>query len=177
MNHHDDHDHDHEHEEHHDDHDHDDHDHDHDELHLEIHRAVDELGKYAIDIDVNAPAGIKKSNVLGFIDDLMVTITKNCMDNGADLVGHVKSFLSNDDGNIMSSIVDHREPTRIKDSLNADIVYQAKFMMHIIVHGIWDDRVRESTLDVLDDIFIKWDIPYKITADHYDTEKSIAHHT
>jgi len=169
---HDDDDHDHD-----DDHD-DDHDHvdEHDRLHLEIHRAVDELGKYAIDIDVKSPEGIKKEVVLKFIDDLMRTVTKSSMEHGADLVGHVKSFFSNDDGNIMSSIVDHRAPTRIKDNLESDVIYNARFMFHIIVHGIWDDRVRESVLDVLDDTFRKWNIPYEVTADHYDTEKSIAHH-
>jgi len=160
----------------HDDHD-DDHKDDHEKLHLEIHRAVDELGKYAIDIDINAPKGIAKGNVLKFIDDLMTSVTKNCMENGADLIGHVKSFFSNDDGSIMSSIVDHRSPTRIKDAMNADVIHKARFMMHIIVHGIWDDHVRESALDVLDSVFRKWDIPYEITADYYDTEKSIAHHT
>jgi len=172
----DDHDHDHDHEdEHDDDHDHD-HEDEHDRLHLEIHRAVDELGKYAIDIDVNSPEGIKKEVVLKFINDLMTSVTKSCMDHGADLVGHVKSFFSNEDGNIMSSIVDHRAPAKIKDTLESDVIYKARFMFHIIVHGIWDDRVRESVLDVLDDTFRKWNIPYEVTADHFDTEKSIAHH-
>jgi len=162
-----------------DDHDHDDHDDDHDDhekLHLEIHRAVDELGKYAINIDIDAPRGITKDTVLKFIDDLMTSVTRNCMENGADLVGHVKSFFSNVHGSIMSSIVDHRAPTRIKDALETNKIYKANFMLHIIVHGIWDDHVRESTLEVLDSIFKKWKIPYEVTADHYDTEKSIAHH-
>ena len=171
---------------HHDDdheHEHDDHDDDHgnpadehDKLHLEIHRAVDELGKYAIDIDVNAPLGISKDTVLKFLDDIMRSVTKSCMDHGADLVGHIKSFFSNDDGSIMCSIVDHRIPTMIKDQMNVDKVYKARFMLHIIVHGIWDDHVRESTLDVLDGVFGRWKVPYEITADHYDVEKSIAHH-
>jgi hypothetical protein len=177
----DDHEHDHDHDDDH-EHDHDDdHEHgdpadEHDKLHLEIHRAVDELGKYAIDINIDSEKGISKDTILKFIDDLMTKVTKNCMDNGADLVGHVKSFFSNDDGSIMSSIVDHRAPTRIKDSMNSDKIYKARFMLHIIVHGIWDDHVRESALEVLDGIFRKWDVPYEVTADHYDTERSISHH-
>jgi hypothetical protein len=179
MSHHHDDDHDDDHHDDHDDHDddHDDRHNDHEKLHLEIHRAVDELGKYAITIDINAPKGISKDTILKFIDDLMTSVTRNCMENGADLVGHVKSFFSNADGSIMSSIVDHRMPTRIKDSLKADKIYKANFMMHIIVHGIWDDSVRKSALDVLDGVFRKWKIPYEVTADHYDTEKSIAHHS
>ena len=175
--HHDDHDHDDDHDHHEDDHHDDDHHDDHDKLHLEIHRAVDELGKYAIDIDIDAPKGIPKGDVLKFIDDLMTSVTKSCMENGADLVGHVKSFFSNDNGSIMSSIVDHRTSAKIKDAMNADVIFKARFMMHIIVHGIWDDHVRESALDVLDTVFKRWNIPYEVTADYYDTEKSIAHHT
>ncbi|MDR1690665.1 MAG: hypothetical protein LBR42_02320 [Candidatus Methanoplasma sp.] len=165
------------HDDHHDHHDDDHHENEHERLHLEMHRAVDELGKYAIDINIDSPEGVKKEVILKFIDDLMTSVTESSMAHGADLVGHVKSFLSNDDGNIMSSIVDHREPARIKDSLESDTVYKARFMLHIIVHGIWDDHVRESVLDVLDDTFRKWGIPYVVEADHYDTEKSIAHHT
>jgi len=170
------HDDDHDHDDHDDDHDHDDHESEHDKLHLAIHRAVDELGKYAIDIDIRSKDGIKKDVVLKFIDDIMRTVTKSCMDHGADIVGHVKSFFSNDDGSIMSSIVDHRAAPKIKDALESDKIYEARFMLHVIVHGIWDDKVRESVLDVLDGTFRKWNIPYVVTADHFDTEKSIAHH-
>jgi hypothetical protein len=158
------------------DHDHDDHEDEQERLHLEIHRAVDELGKYAVDIDIESPDGLKKDTVLKFINEIMNNITKSCMDNGADLIGHVKSFFSNDNGNIMSSIIDHRAPARIKDSMDSDTIYKARFMVHVIVHGIWDDKVRESVLAVLDPTFRKWNIPYKVTADHFDVEKSIAHH-
>lgn len=171
MSHHDkdDHDDDHEHEE------HEDHD-DHEDFHLEIHRAVDELGKYAIDIEISSKAGIPKDTMKKFIEDLMTQATNNSMKHGADLIGHVKSILLCDKGNIMSSIVDERKPIKIKDNLEADKIYDAKFTMHVIVHGIWDDKVRDATLEVLPGVFKKWDIPYKIIADYYDTEKSIAHH-
>lgn len=158
----------------HDDH-HDDHDDEHGDLHLEMHRAADELGKYAIDIQITSP-GIPKERIKGFITEAMYESTMNCLNNGADMVGHTKSFLICDDGNIMSSLVDETKPVKIKDSLDSEVIKDAKFILHVIVHGIWDDRVRELTLEVLPGIFEKWDIPYEVIADYYDLEKSIAHH-
>ena len=166
---------------HHDDHDHDDHDEkedhdDHDDFHLDIHRAVDELGKYAIDMEIVSEKGVAKDTMKKFIAELMDNIMKSCFKHGADLVGHLKSIVLTDDGNIMSSIVDEVTPVRIKDSLDADKIFNAKFTMHVIVHGIWDDKVRDCTLDVLDPTFKKWNVPYRIIADYYDVEKSISHH-
>jgi len=156
--------------------DHDDHEDDHEDLHLEMHRAIDELGKYAIDMEVISEKGIPKDTMKKFIEGLMVNVTKSCMAKGADLVGHIKSILLCDDGNIMSSVIDDSAKVRIKDSLDSDSVYNGKFTMHVIVHGIWDDKVREAVLDVLPGEFRKWDVPYRIIADYYETEKSAAHH-
>ena len=170
MSHHDDHDHDDDHDDHEDDHD------DGEDFHLEMHRAVDELGKYAIDIEIKSKDGIPKSKFKEFITELMDKSMRSAMAHGADLVGHVKSILLCDDGNIMSSIVDESIPIKIKDSLENDKIYNAKFTMHVIVHGIWDDKVRDATLEILPGVFKKWDVPYKVIADYYDTEKSAAHH-
>ncbi len=173
------------------DHDHDDHDHDHDhhhhhdhddpadeasQLHLEIHRAVDELGKYAIELDISDPAGIPKGRLTDFVDDLMRTATAECIEHGADLIGHVKSFLRIGEDSVMFSMVHTEIPTVIQDNSSAESVDEALLVMHIIVHGIWDDVIRECTLEVLPGVADKWKIPYSVRADYFDTEKSIAHH-
>ena len=163
----------------HDDHDHDDHDDPTIEggrLHLEIHRAVDELGKYAIEMRIKSQRGIPKKDILGFIEDLMRTATRNCLDHGADLVGHVKSILISEDGSIMSSIVDYDVPTKFKDDLQSDMIYEAILTLHVIVHGIWDDVIRDHTKEALPRVAKKWKIPYEIIADYFDLEKSIEHH-
>ncbi|MDO5862328.1 MAG: hypothetical protein Q4Q58_06025, partial [Thermoplasmata archaeon] len=180
------------------DHDHDDHghhhhhhtdefgnvdDHDHDnpveegsDLHLEIHRAVDELGKYAIELEIKSEAGIPKEDVKGFIDDIMRTATAECFEHGADLIGHIKSFLKVGEESIMCSMVNPDIPTRVQDNVSSDTVTDAVFVLHVIVHGIWDDVIRDCTLEVLPGVAEKWGIPYTVMADYYDTEKSIAHH-
>jgi len=146
-------------------------------LHLEIHRAVDELGKYALELEIKAKGGISKDRMKQFIDDIMRTPTLACLDNGADIIGHVKSFLIvGDKGNMMSSIVDERRPTKIKDAVTVDTIEDAILVLHIIVHGIWDDKIRELTLPLIPEICKKWGIEYKILADYFDLQKSIEHH-
>jgi hypothetical protein len=146
-------------------------------MHLEIHRAVDELGKYAIELEIDPKKPIPKDRMKAFITDVMQTATHNCMTHGADLVGHVKSFLIVENhGNLMSSLVDESVPVKIKDTIDEDYIDKATFILHVIVHGIWDDRIRELTLEVLPGVFKKWDIPYKVIADYFDLQKSIAHH-
>lgn len=193
--HHHEHDHDHDHH----DHDHHDHDHEHghhehrDEfgnihvhdddpaeegsrLHLEIHRAVDELGKYAIEMRIQSEEGIPKESLKGFVDDLMRASTEECFEHGADLIGHVKSFVKVGDDSIMCSMVDISKPTNIQDNISDTVIHDALFVLHVIVHGIWDDEIRHSTLEVLPDVAKKWGIEYTVLADYFDTEKSIAHH-
>ena len=146
-------------------------------LHLEIHRAVDELGKYALEMDLKPSSPISKDDMKGFIEELMKAATKECLDEGADLVGHVKSFLIVEGhGSIMSSLVDENKPVKIKDAVTVDKIGDSIFVLHVIVHGIWDDKIRGATLKVLPGICKKWNINYEILADYYDLEKSIAHH-
>ncbi len=146
-------------------------------LHLELHRAVDELGKYALELEIIAKDGISKDDMKLFIDEIMRVPTMACLENGADLIGHIKSFLIVEGhGNIMSSIVDENKPIKIKDFLDVDTIDDAILVLHYIVHGIWDDKIRELTLPLIEGICKKWNVEFKILADYFDVEKSIAHH-
>lgn len=145
-------------------------------LHLEIHRAVDELGKYAVEIEIDSDGGVPKAEMKGFVEDLMRTATASCMSNGADLVGHVKSFLIVGKESVMSSLVDERLPVKVKDTVPDGPIRSAKLILHVIVHGIWDDKIRELTLAALPDVAGRWGLRCTVIADYFDVEKSIAHH-
>ena len=146
-------------------------------LHLEIHRAVDELGKYALELELISKDGISKDDMKKFIDEIMREPTIACLENGADIIGHIKSFLIvGDDGSIMSSIVDERKPIKMKDALEVDTIKDSILVLHYIVHGIWDDKIRELVLPFLPKICSKWGLEYKILADYFDLKKSIEHH-
>ncbi len=150
---------------------------DHDDLHLDLHRAVDELGKYAIVINVRSEGGVSKEEVLRFVNHIMKRSVQVCMENGADIVGHVKSFVWSSEGNIMGSIVDAaQEKVAFKDALPVGSLKEFEFTMHVIVHGIWDDMVRDLTRSILDEVFADYDMDFEIVDDHYEVEKGMDHH-
>ncbi len=150
---------------------------DHDQLHLDLHRAVDELGKYAIVLHVSSEEDVPKSEIYRFINHIMKRSVQECMANGADIVGHVKSFLECPEGNIMGSIVEaDQEEVAMKDSLKADHLRNFEFTMHVIVHGIWDDVVRDLTRSILDEVFDDYSMDFEILDDHYELEKGMDHH-
>ncbi|MDD3398329.1 MAG: hypothetical protein PHW93_01865 [Candidatus Methanomethylophilaceae archaeon] len=149
---------------------------DHDELHLEMHRAIDQLGKYAIKLQLDFGTGKSKSDIKSLINEVMMEVTDRCMQHGADVIGHVKSFLVAPEGNLMSSIVEHGESAAIKDGLKADSLKGAEFILHVIVHGIWDDEVREQTLEFLEEVMPRYGVSYKILDDYYEVEKGMDHH-
>jgi hypothetical protein len=121
--------------------------------------------------------GISKDRIKEFIDEVMRKPTLACLENGADIIGHVKSMLIvGDKGSIMSSIVDENRPTKMTDAVEVDVIDDAILVLHIIVHGLWDDKIRELTLPLIEEVCAKWGIGYKILADYFDVEKSIAHH-
>jgi len=150
---------------------------DNEQLHIEMHRAVDELGKYVIVLRVTSNTGVNKDEVTRFMNQIMKRSVQECMRNGADLVGHVKSFLSCPEGNLMGSIVEaDQEEVAIKDSLPVQSINGFEFTMHVIVHGIWDDKVRDLTRSILNEVFDDYDMSFEIVEDYYDTEKGVAHH-
>ena len=65
-------------------------------LHLEIHRAVDELGKYALELELISKDGISKDDMKKFIDEIMREPTIACLENGADIIGRELDFAALD---------------------------------------------------------------------------------
>ena len=76
-----------------------------------------------------------------------------------------------------ASLIDVEKRSNIIHDFSPGAKFQdAEITMHVIVHGIWDDVVRERTLVTMEDVFRHFGISHKILKDYYDTEKSIAHH-
>ena len=150
---------------------------DHDELHLALHREADELGKFAAHLDVRSQRPMSQEKVVRFLDELLYQITKECMDRGADLVGHVKAFLRSEEGAMSASLIDIEKRSNVTHDFGHGSTFEeGDLTLHVIVHGIWDDVVREASLKSMAEVFRRFSIEYEVLKDHYDTEKSISHH-
>lgn len=150
---------------------------DHDELHLALHREADELGKFAAHLDVRSQNPMSQEEVVHFLDELLYQITKECMGRGADMVGHVKAFLRSEDGAVSASLIDIEKRSNVTHDFGRGATFEeGDLTLHVIVHGIWDDVVREASLRSMAEVFRQFSIEFEVLKDHYDTEKSISHH-
>lgn len=149
----------------------------HDEVHLAMHREADELGKFAAHLDVRSRRPMPQDEVVQFLDELLYRITKECMDRGADMVGHVKAFLRSEKGAMSASLIDIERRSNVTHDFSHGATFEeGDLTLHVIVHGIWDDVVRECSVESMSRVFEQFGIEYEVLKDHYDTERSISHH-
>jgi len=148
-----------------------------DELHLEMHRAVDELGKFSLHMKVDFGPGSSAEHAIAFIEELLIKATDACLHHGADLVGHVKAFMMVGDGSTVGfSLIHQKMKVNITKQVNTKVIEKAEVIVHVIVHGIWDPEVREQTLETLDKVSRAHNVKFEIIKDFFEVEKSAAHH-
>lgn len=148
-----------------------------DDLHLEMHRAVDELGKFSLHMKADFGKKAAADKAISFVEELLIKVTDACLHHGADLVGHVKAFMIVGDGSTVGfSLIHQNMKVNIIRQLQSDTIERAEIIVHVIVHGIWDPEVREQTLAVLADLSKERGVKYEILKDFYEMEKSAAHH-
>ena len=149
----------------------------HDEIHLAMHREADELGKFAAHLEIHSHRPMSQDEAVRFLDELLYQITKECMARGADLVGHVKAFLRSEKGAMSASLIDIEKRSNVTHDFGHGTTFkEGDLTLHVIVHGIWDDVVREASIASMSKVFEQFGIEYEVLKDHYDTEKSISHH-
>ncbi|HNU35649.1 MAG TPA: hypothetical protein PKJ15_03555 [Methanomassiliicoccales archaeon] len=148
-----------------------------DELHLEMHRAVDELGKFSLHMKVDFGKGTSAEKAISFVEELLIKATDACLHHGADLVGHVKAFMMVEDGSTVGfSLIHQKMSVNITKQVNTKIIERAEVIVHVIVHGIWDPEVREQTMGALEEVSMKNKVKFEIIKDFFEIEKSAAHH-
>jgi hypothetical protein len=148
-----------------------------DDLHLEMHRAVDELGKFSLHMKVEFAKGTPADKAVSFVEELLIKATDACLHHGADLVGHVKAFMMVEGGSTVGfSLIHQNMKVNITKQLNVKTIERAEVIVHVIVHGIWDPEVREQTMEALEDVAKMHHVKYAIIKDFFEVEKSAAHH-
>jgi hypothetical protein len=151
-------------------------DHEDEELHLEMHRAADELGKFAARLKVRDPKGMSPDGAKKFMDALLVSVTKECFAEGADLIGHVKAFMHTSTGTLMASLVDMNVGAQLTTGLEDRKFNEAEVTLHVIVHGIWDDKVKEASRRGIQKAIGDFHLDLEVLQDYFEKEKSIEHH-
>jgi hypothetical protein len=147
------------------------------DIHIEMHRMVDELGKFSIHMTIRPDRVMDKEHAEEFIRELLTEITKECMHDGADLVGHVKSFLISEHETTLGGSLVHLDiPMNITNAIDDRGLNVGDLTVHVIVHGIWDPDVKHASMETIEKIMPKYGIRYEILQDYCETEKGVAHH-
>jgi hypothetical protein len=146
------------------------------ELHLEMHRAADSLGKFATKMHIHAPKGMGPDDAKCFENTLLLTVANDLFNDGADLIGHIKSFLHAPTGTLMASLVDTRIGVQLTSGLERQRFQEAEVTLHVIVHGLWDPDVRDVSNRSIEKVCRELGVEYEVLQDYFETEKSIAHH-
>ena len=147
------------------------------QLHIDMHRMVDELGKFSIHMTIRPAEPMGRAEAEGFIRELLTDITKECMHDGADLVGHVKAFLISEHGTTIGASLVHLEiPMTINNGFDERGLTVGDLTVHVIVHGIWDPDVMHASMETIERIMPAYRIKYVVLQDYYEKEKGEAHH-
>ncbi len=146
-------------------------------LHIDMHRMVDELGKFSIHMTIHPAEPLGRAEAERFVKELLTDITKECMHDGADLVGHVKAFLISEHGTTIGASLVHLEiPMTINNGFDERGLTVGDLTVHVIVHGIWDPDVMHASMETIERIMPAYRIKYEVLQDYYEKEKGEAHH-
>lgn len=138
------------------------------------HRASDELGKFSmwLRLYIKDPLDGKQSETMTL--SLLDLITKECFNQGADMIGHIKAFLTAEGGpSISISLIDLDIPPTVQNRFDGTNMTRGELIVHVIVHGMWDPQVREVSLKVTKDFMADQGIDYEVINDFYEKEKRI----
>lgn len=144
------------------------------ERQLLTHRASDELGKFSmwLRLYIRDPLDGQRSEEM--VLDLMNGITKECFARGADMIGHIKSFLTAEGGSTISvSLIDLDIPPTVQNRFDGTKMMRGELIIHVIVHGMWDPQVRETSLEFTKGFMSERAIDYEVINDFYEKEKRI----
>lgn len=144
------------------------------ERQLLTHRASDELGKFSmwLRLYIKDPLDGERSEKM--VLDLMNGITGECFARGADMIGHIKSFLTAEGGSTISvSLIDMDIPPTVQNRFDGTLMTRGELIVHVIVHGLWDPQVRETSLDFTKGFMAERSIDYEVINDFYEKEKRV----
>ncbi|MBN1110430.1 MAG: hypothetical protein JXA45_06705 [Methanomassiliicoccales archaeon] len=145
------------------------------EMHMETHRALDELGKFSLHMKVDFGKGTPAEKAVSFVEDLLLRTTDSCLNHGADMVGHVKALMMVDEAStVVFSLIHQRMGVNITKRVNSNVIESAEVIVHVIVHGLWDPDVRELALEVLDEVANEHDVRFDIIKGYKGLRKSAA---
>ncbi|MGE4274535.1 MAG: hypothetical protein AB7E27_00560 [Candidatus Methanomethylophilaceae archaeon] len=145
------------------------------EVELDRHRSIDQLGKFSVNLKIDTPRNVPDQEVADILTQLLNRVGHACLDNGADMIGHIKSCAHGiDDRMCSANLTSFRVGVELENKLQGEGIDSGYIMLHVIVHGLWDPQVRELSLEEIDRLMSDHGLGYRIIRDFYETEKRVS---
>ncbi|MCL2786063.1 MAG: hypothetical protein FWD81_02425 [Methanomassiliicoccaceae archaeon] len=144
------------------------------DVELDMHRSLDELGKFSVTIKVDTERDIPSDEICALLEKMMISVTKACFDNGADMIGHVKSCAHNagcDDKICSANLTSFKTGVRTNDMMCGTNFNGGYVMLHVIVHGLWDPQVMKISLTEIEKLMSSYDLEYRMMRNSFDAGK------
>ncbi|MCL1905270.1 MAG: hypothetical protein FWG19_04015 [Methanomassiliicoccaceae archaeon] len=146
------------------------------DVELDMHRSIDELGKFSVTLKVDTERDLASGEVCGLLTKMMTNVTKACFDAGADMIGHVKSCAHNSESEnqiCTANLTSFKTGVRTNDMMSGTSFNSGYIMLHVIVHGLWDPQVREISLKAIEELMMHEKLEYRVMRDFFESEKRV----
>jgi|ETNmetMinimDraft_2_1059921.scaffolds.fasta_scaffold153024_1 hypothetical protein len=127
-----------------------------------LHRELDNLGKFGIQLQIYPKKKMSRSEVTDFINRLLMRIANNCATRGADLIGHIKAHFKTASGNIRASLVNPESGVSVESDLSSDDIESMVCIINTVVHGIWDSEVTKESMRAIKDVCREFNSKFEI---------------
>jgi hypothetical protein len=91
---------------------------------------------------LSATPPVERHVVADFVAVFLQTLAEECLDRGADLIGHLKLHLRTDHGALRASLVDHLAGPALHNNLGEFPFAEGDLTVNAIVHGLDAENVR-----------------------------------
>lgn len=144
------------------------------EVDLDMHRSIDQLGKFSMNLKIDSDRNVPDHEVETILTEILNRVGHACLDNGADMIGHIKSCAHGIDERVCSAnLTSFRVGVELENKLLGEGIDSGYIMLHVIVHGLWDPQVREISLKEIDRTMNEHGLSYRIIRDFFETEKRV----
>ncbi len=136
---------------------------------LEMHRSLDQLGKFSVTVTVDTERRLPDEEVEELLGKMLERVGRRCLDEGAGLIGHIKAYAQDrGEGMCSANLTSFRVGVESENRLGGEGWQEGDIMLHVIVHGLWDPEVRKLTLDELQGVMGEHGLRYRILRDYFE---------
>jgi hypothetical protein len=123
------------------------------------------IGSYDVAFDLFQSKPVSPEAVSRMLRDLMLRIADNCVEKGAKYIGHIKSYLKAEEGEIRADTIGAKHDANVESTIYKHIK-DARLVVNSIVQGIDKGEVQRATLEAIYEITKAYGFNMEVDKEH-----------